>query len=235
MARKTKKKIEETEVEVKVDTSHFGKQFVIILIAMIALILVVLLVYWYLQSIQKISYEGIKFEKQKYGNIIVYYYYYNLRDNAGNVMQYNLYLRNDPRGLAKIPVIGNISYPAKGDYMYVSANNTGFETCENTALAMWTIGAFLSNNYIDFNVATPDQNEAKIKNISYADCEHNLGKIVLLIQTGNVTKITKKGECYVMEVADCKILEAAEKWELQSIVDARKSSGSTDSVIYSLK
>jgi len=230
---KAKEEIHEVP-EAKVDSSHFKKQFIIIVFSMVVLILLVLFVYWYLQSIQTVNYEGIKFEKQKYGKMIFYYYYYTLENPAGNVIKYNLYFRNDPRSLRDIPVTGNITYPAEGDYMFVSVNNSGFEKCGDSVLAMGTLGGFLSNNYINFMLASPDMNESRTKNISYINCGGNVTKTTLLIMVGNETKITKKDKCYTMEVANCEILKAVEKWELQSLVDARKTEANKES-IYSLK
>jgi len=43
----------------------------------------------------------------------------------------------------------------------------------------------------------------------------------LLLRTGEETRINRNGLCYYIDVADCEILPAIEKFIVQSIIDAK--------------
>jgi hypothetical protein len=64
--------------------------------------------------------------------------------------------------------------------------------------------------------------EAGIKKDLWATCENKPGNKVIEILKGNKTQVTIDGKCYRIEVNDCQILEATEKLEVQSLVDAKK-------------
>ena len=213
-----KKKIEKENVEKKVrNTSKKEKetQFKWILGMMVGLIVVILLVYYIMNNINKIEYKGLAFTKEKFGEIIVYHYYYYFTDNENQLIKYNLYLRNDPRE-NEVPIEGKIEL---GKKVYISYD-ASINSCDKSALAADSLAKFLVNNQLSVKAGIPDRAEAESKNITYIDCNTNPDDATILIKAGNETNIIKEDNCYVISVSDCNILNAVEKFEVQTILDA---------------
>jgi hypothetical protein len=222
MAKKVEKKIKSSA---KVDQKRKEKKdnlLVWVIGVMIGLILVILLMYWYMGSMKYVSYEGLRFAREDQGVGIFYHYYYNFVNKAGGVTTYNLYIRNDPRELSSVPVNGEIVYP-KGKNVYVAVNLTGIKECKFTSLSIGALSGFLSGNELNVRAASLDEQEAKQENMTFVNCTNKPDNVVMLIQQGSKTEINKQGNCYTINVANCEILQAIEKWEVQSIVDAKKA------------
>jgi len=45
--------------------------------------------------------------------------------------------------------------------------------------------------------------------------------MTVMVAAGDETKIEKSGNCYDIRVANCEILQALEKFEVQALVDAK--------------
>ncbi len=220
------KSTDEIEEKLKAETNVSQKQkdstLIWIFAVMVLIIIGVLVGYFVGKGGQSFTYEGLKFTKEKFGEIPVFHYYYFYESEKGNLVQYNLYLRKDPRQ-NQIPVEGNIYYP-KDKFVYISVNGTGLTQCEDSSLAVHTLAAFLTNNEIVVKGATPNFNETNGTNIRFANCQTHPNNVVILIQAGNTTRIYKEANtngCHVIEVSDCQILDAIEKFEVQSVLDAK--------------
>lgn len=207
-----------------------------IIAVMVFLIAVVFIVNWAVHKPNYIVYDGLKFTIEKQGNIPIYHYWYLYVNHQNTQIKYNLYLRNDPRKL-DVPVEGDIAYPA-GKTVYVGINNTGFETCEDNSLSMGILGSFLRDNGIEFKPGVMDQKQAQTLNMSLITCNKNVTNMFILVNSGNETKITRDGNCYTINIANCDLVKAVEKWEVQSIIDARnfaRNQTGNNSGVYSLK
>ncbi len=170
-------------------------------------------------SLKKFEYHGLAFTKEKFGELDVYHYYYNF--NEGNqTYVYNLYLRNDPR-TNNVPMDEGKTYYPKEDTIYISVNGTDLSQCPQSSLGVSSIASFLANNFLKVKGAVPDKDLADKNNLTYASCKSNPNNVVILIQAGNETKITQNGNCQMITVNNCEILPAAEKYEVQSIIDAK--------------
>ena len=189
--------------------------------AVVGLVVLYLVLSVLFNSLGKVEYEGLVFVKEKLGEIPIYHYTYFF-ENKNNVMiQYNLYIRHDPREL-DVPVMGEIHLPLKKT-LYISVNATEeLSSCEDSNLAVGSLAAFLANNDYMVKGATTDKNLAKEINISYITCDNRPSATVVLIQEGNETSIRREDNCYVMSVANCEILKTVEKFEIQTIIDAKK-------------
>ena len=213
MAKKSKNKIEKKEEK------SSNKELYWVFGLMAVLILVFVVSYDIFSSYRQFEYEGLTFTREKFGKIPVYRYSYFF-ENDGRDYKYNLYLRNDPRQIT-VPLTGKIVYK-EGKFTYLSINNTGLAECPNSPIAVAGLSNFLSGNFLTIKVGTPDEDEAEEKSIRHATCETIPDRVVILIQKGNETKIEKEGEsCHIINVANCEILEALEKFEVQSIIDAK--------------
>jgi hypothetical protein len=217
MARAKKKnaKKEETETE---EGKH--KEWHYIVGALIVLAVLYLILALLFNNLGKIDYNGLTFVKEKLGELEVYHYTYYFHNTQGVLIKYNLYLRTDPRKL-NVPVEAEVYLPKKNE-VYISLNATeSLYKCENSNLAVSSLAAFLTNNDYKVKGATPDENLAKETNISYITCKNRPSASVILVQEGNMTSIIKKDNCYIIDVANCEILEAIEKFETQMIIDAK--------------
>ncbi len=196
-----------------------SKQFFGIVITLAALLLLFIGSYLFFQSKKSFVYEGLSFNKEKFGQIPVFHYSYFFKDLEGNQYEYNLYLRNDPRKNA-VPMTGEVLYTI-GVPVYISINSTGLNKCPQSSIAIADLTSFLSDNLLVVKSGVPDDFIAKELNRTYATCDTHPDNVVILIKEGTNTIITKKNNCYVIEVANCEILPAIEKFKTQSVINAK--------------
>ena len=221
------KKKSKGKTKKKKKTSGSDKELYWILGAMVGLIVVFLISFSIFQSMKTFEYQGLDFTKEKFGEIPLYRYYYftNSLSTTGAVIGepklVNLYLRNDPRKI-NIPIEGEIEFPRKGKFVYITINGTGLDQCKYSSIALASLSSFLTQNDFTVKGAVPNEAEAEENNIKYATCETRPDNAVILIQTGQETKIVKEAEnCYVISSTNCEILPAVERFMIQVIIDAK--------------
>jgi len=222
-AFKAKKRLENMikKSEKKVSKKIQAKQAYWIVFGMIALIVLVLLIFYLRQSSYKFEYKTLSFTIEKSGETTFYHYYHNFeKDNQ--IYQANTYLRIDPRK-NDVPAEINTSFPAAMN-VYISVNQTGLSECTDAAIAVATLTQFFATNLLKVRGATPDLNESLEKNLRFANCTSNPYNPVILIEKGNETKITQQRNCYIIDVAQCEIQKAIEKFEIKALLDAKDSS-----------
>lgn len=215
---KTKK-----EKETKID-SHI-KRYLPFMIMLLVLALVFVVLYFIFQGLGKVEYNGLTFTREKFGEVLVYSYVYLIKTSEGKIVQNTLYIRHDPRK-NDIPIDGQIIYP-EGLKVMISINSTGLTECEDSMIAVATLTNFLTANRLGVKGGTPDKAEAKAQNMSYVSCDNYEGNAVISIRAvdGNETKITREEPyCYRVDVANCEIQQAIEKFVVQSILDAKEAS-----------
>ena len=192
---------------------------------MVFLLVVLFLTFYLSKSSNTFTYHTLKFEKQLYGTLPIYVYSYNFKDITGSAVQeynYHLLLRLDPRK-NEVPVDGEIVLNALGRAIYVSVNTTGFDLCPTTSRDLATLSGFLTGNLFNVNGGVSDAQAAAEANVSYITCEEYPENTVLLIKTGNQSQISKISDaCYQLTVANCEVLNVVEKFEVQSLIDAKK-------------
>ena len=201
-----------------------NKQIYWILGVMILVLVIILLIPAASRWFNSFNYEGLSFTKERFGTIPVYHYYYNLKDVSGKVVQYNLFLRIDPR-TNNATVKGDILYHPKASTVYVTFNQTDILTCPNVLREASTLTSFLADNQYKVKTGISDESEAIANNVTFITCEKYPSDMVISISKSNQTSIEKKlANCYNIKVADCAgLLEAVEKFEVQSIIDAKNA------------
>ena len=161
------------------------------------------------------------FSKERVGDIEVYHHNYYLKV-AEKLINYNLYLRIDPR-YNNITLTGEKSkLLAPGAVAYVSINSDGLQECRYSPLAVGSISSFLSDNQMTVIGGNLDFWNAGLKRDEWITCQNKPGNRVVEIEKGNETSVSIQGNCYRIEVADCQILDAVEKLEVQSIIDSKR-------------
>jgi hypothetical protein len=188
---------------------------------MILLVLVFFGANAYFKGLGKIEHEGLTFSKEKLGEIPIYHYYYYFKGDNQAVFKYNLYLRNDP-STNIVPITGDaIFLDNKRIFLSIDAEN--LQECQQSILAVADITSFLTDN--QFNVASGNPNffDAGKNNVDWVTCENHKKSTVIVLEKGETTGINIDDNCHTITVSDCQVLEAVEKYKVQSIIDAKAS------------
>ena len=212
---------ERTIEETKEKDKTFTRQLYWTFGAMAILVAIFLVSYYSFASISKIEYNGLTFTREKFGEIPVFHHYYYISPE----IKYNLYIRGDPRD-NNVPFTGNaVSEPIEffqSDPIYISLSPEGLVGCEYSAVGISSLASFLADNQLKVKSAATDREQAKLNKVEYATCEDNPGGVVIIMKGGNETRIIhEKINCYIIEIANCEVLPAVEKFEVQSILDAK--------------
>jgi hypothetical protein len=219
MPRKIKNSRKETFIE-KIGYKK-NKELYWILAFMVFLIILLFATSALFKSRNSFNYKGLLFTKEMFGEIPVNHHYYYFTDPITKTeYQYNLYLRIDPRE-------NNVSMEGKtnfiyGKTVYFAINSTGISNCSTSQRDLATLAAFFTNNLFPIQVGLANREEANASNNTRIDCDIYPRNSVIRIQSGNETKIYKEENCYIIQVANCQILESVEKFEVQSILDAKE-------------
>lgn len=153
--------------------------------------------------ISNFEYKGVKFDVVKEGNLILYHTTFPVT-YQGELMDFNIYLRNDPRKLEK-------KVPAKGTLLKIDdtvLNITEEFDCNGDEIIA------IANLVNIYNAIGK-----KIIKDENASCDP-LGRYMFIkIQPGNVTNIENFGpNCYRLNVNNCEILEVTERYILGMLV-----------------
>ncbi len=181
------------------------KQLRSILITLGIIVLFIALVILFFGSLNKFTYEGVKFDIQKQGDLVLYHttlpFIYN-----GTQATYNFYLRNDPRKV-EVPFYGNLSLRANavlnmsGDF-FCSGDST--IAVANLANQLGVVGIRV----------VKDEN---------ATCDPFGRYTYINILEGNESKIAQTGpSCYNLYVNNCEILPVTEKLMVKEFSDANE-------------
>jgi len=223
--KKISLKEKETEKEVEAESptlaKKYNKEIYLVLGAMALLVLIFFAFYYVFGSLNKIDYRGLTFTKEKFGEIPVFHHYYYITPDV----LYNLYLRNDPRN-NKVPITGavvdrGIEFMQKST-IYLTIAPDGIVGCPYGSVGVATLASFLVDNQFTVKGASSDKEQAELNNLTYATCKTDPMNKVIMIQGGNETIIEHRTpNCYVITVANCEILPAVEKFEVQAVLDAQ--------------
>lgn len=192
-----------------------------VLIFLGVIIVVFLLASAYFKSLNTFEYEDLTFSKQRIGEIQVFHHSYYIKLQNGALALYNFYIRTDPRE-NHVPIIGKSNLMSPGSVVYLSVNSEGLQECRYGPLAVGSLSSFITDNQMRVIAGNLNFWDAGLNRDLWATCENKPGNKVIEILKANETKVTIDGNCYRVEVANCEILEATEKLEVQSLLDARK-------------
>jgi hypothetical protein len=221
--------MEEEEAAKKTENKPIkeDKELYWILGAAIVVVALFLIFLSFRSSLGSFDYQGLQFEKTKFGDIPIYKYTYfsdKVIRTTGSVVRTNqtsrvtVLLRNDPRSL-DIPVEGKIEYLQREQFVYVTVNSDLL--CEYSQIAMADLSSFLSQNGFQLRAGVSNEAEAQAQNLGYITCEAHPDRMVISFEAGDEDKVTREGNCYTITVADCDILPPTEKFIIQSIIDAK--------------
>ena len=169
-----------------------------------AVFMILILLFFFIANFSRtFTYKNIKFNIIKKGNIFFYNSHFKTILN-NKLVDYNIYLRNDPRILDKIPFNGK---PYFSKIMVLNfSNSINCGGYGNIAIA--NLGQIF--NAMGTKVIT-DPN---------ATCDSKNRYLFVKIQNTNKTSVDQLTKtCYSINVKNCEILKATEKFILEYYVD----------------
>ena len=171
-------------------------------------------------SLNRVEYEGLIFTKEKFGDILVFHYSYSFRAPTGNVINYNMYLRNDP-SMNEIPIEGEIDL--NGRTIYITLDTSYLTECSESSAAIGSLSGFFRDNQFVVKSGNMDFVEAFIHNQAHVTCENTPNKNVVQIFRGNETEIFSEGQCASIVIGpDCQVLKSVEKYQVHAFLDSQR-------------
>ena len=194
---------EETKVETKGQVKSENKILKSVLVWLGILSVAFFLIFFSIRSSNSFDYKGIQGNVIKEGEVIFYHTSFPMIYD-GKEVNYNVYLRTNPRKLEKIPFKGELNLL---EMMVI--NNTGSFVCEGKGgIAM-----------INFQQILGDFGMSFMKDAN-ASCDSQGRYMFIQIQEGDVTGIEQTGSaCYNLNVNNCEILEVTEKFLIETLVE----------------
>ena len=170
------------------------------------------------------------FTKDEQQGTGLYHASYIFTSENGRKFRYNMYLINDPRK-NKVPVEGDLIFEGEKK-IYVSLNTTNMLNCSGILRDVSLIPSFFLNNLFEVEHGFADAEDAQTNNLTYLTCESKPDSKVVSIEPGKTTKIVREGNCYRVKVANCKLLDAAEKFQVRAVTDTVRNRGTLEGGLY---
>jgi hypothetical protein len=195
--------IEKEDIPKKTDVKKENKILRNIFISIGIFVLILLIIFIIGRTATHFKYNGVKFNIERYGDLIVYHTSFPVVYNGTNAT-YNIYLRNDPRKLKE-------KVPAKGPLLSIEdtainmtedfkCGGAGIIAIENLRLLYAVLGKIVVNS-------------------TNTTCDDQGRYMVLNIMSGNSTRIEGIGpNCYNIYINNCEILEGTERFILGMLV-----------------
>ncbi|GEM_PF-1546070 len=184
------------------------------------------------KKIGQVEYEGLTFTKERIGKLEFYKYSYNFPNKDKQIVQYDLFLRKNPKE-NNIALEGNNTIKFKSflysPIAYITIKTAHLKQCEDSLLAIGTLSQFLSTNNIEVRSGNMDYVESLIHGHNYVTCENkkasNVNVFQIMKSNETQTKIILEDKCYTILVGDdCRIQDAVEKLQIKMILDAKANS-----------
>lgn len=191
--------IEEKEVITKNQVKSENKILKKVFIWLIGLSLIFIFAFLIFNSAKNFEYGGINFNVIKEGDVRFYHTSFPVT-YEGKRLNYNVYLRNDPRKLENIPFNGELNL-----LKIMVINNTESFVCEGDGgIAMLNFQQILRPFGVEL-MKDPD-----------ATCDPEGRYMFVKIQPGNITSIEQTGQsCYDLNVNNCEILKVTERFIIE--------------------
>ncbi len=194
---------EETKIANKGQIKSENKILKNVLIWLGIFLFIFLLIFLSIRSANSFEYKGIQGDVIKEGDVIFYHVSFPMI-YEGKDVNYNVYLRTNPRKLENIPFEGELNL-----LKMMVINSSDSFVCEGKGgIAMINFKQILGNFGMSF---MKDSN---------ASCDSQGRYMFIQIQEGDVTGIEQTGPaCYNLNVNNCEILEVTEKFLIESLVE----------------
>ncbi|MDP2925601.1 MAG: hypothetical protein Q8N99_04475 [Nanoarchaeota archaeon] len=171
------------------------------------------------------TFINLDFQKTKLGNTMFYSTKIpitNVKPTTGSVIKqrditalYGINFRNDPRYLdVKTNVTSEELKFVKIGTTYFSFN-PDMQNCPDNGVAMINLASFLKD-FARINIKSAvSKEEASTTTYPYVTCKNRPQNTVIMITSGNETKIEKDSEnCYILTYNNCEVTQVTEKFEI---------------------
>lgn len=197
------------------------RDLVRVILFCVALVALYFITSYYFNSLNQFEYEGLQFTRERFDQNTVYHYYYYFTNKAGQLIQYNLYLHNDPR-TNNVSISGDPLLLGKS-YLYLTYDDSFPESCRYTGSSIVDFNLFLKQNQFTVFSGVMNESNAEATDREYITCENQASSAeVFAFMGGNITEITVDDNCHRIYIGpDCAIRDAIEKIKVQIILEAR--------------
>lgn len=176
----------------------------------------------YFKSLNQFEYEGLSFTRERFDKSTVYHYYYYYENRQGQLIQYNLFLHNDPR-TNNVTIQGDPLLLGKSS-VSLTYDDSFPASCRYTGSSIVDLNLFLKQNQLTVFSGVTNKTNAEETNRDHVTCENRPSSAeVFEFRGGNTTEILIKGNCHRVYIGpDCAIRDAVEKLKVEIISEARK-------------
>ena len=192
----------------KKDLKKQNKTLRNILIGLIIVVLLILGLIYIFNSANNFTYRGVSGKVVKEGDIIFYQTSFPVM-HQGREAIYNVYIRNDPRKLDKIPFEGGMDFAERFDdgYYRLVLNISDDFDCNGDEII--SIANMMNLKAVGIKVGVDPG----------ATCD-SLGRYMFAnIKKGEESKITQiEDSCYELSVKECDILKVTERFMVETFV-----------------
>jgi len=207
--KKAVKKSEDKPISKKEEekvNKNYNKILINVFVIIGVIALVIIGIFLIGKSATKFTYQGVKFQMVKEGDLIFYSTALPVM-YEGALRDYNFYIRNDARKL-NVPFNGTLDLKSNA----VLNMEQDFK-CDGKGL-IGVANLLKLYKFIGINVIS-DKN---------ATCDTEARYTFIQILEGSETKIEQTGQsCYNLYVSDCEILEVTEKLMIETLVNVNKA------------
>ncbi len=167
-------------------------------------------IFFVLNSFRNYEYKGVKFEQINEKNLVFYRTTLPFYSNEGKkIADYNFYLRTNPNELKNVPFNGNLTLKRNIVFNPNDELNCGGDGIIAVANIVQNLYAFL--------------NATRVIRDENATCDDSGRYTLVKIKTANSTNVSQIGKsCYEINVANCEILKATERYMLEAFVELNK-------------
>ena len=192
-----------------------NKQVIIAISLMIAIIIMIIAVPIIKKNyFDKFVYISLDFQKTQLGDLYFYSTRIPLVNQSGSLDgMYAMNFRSNPKETEYIP-IDNKTITFRKYYPVYVTFNPEMQRCDDNLIAIINLRNFLHDfANLDLKSGVTNKEYAKEANISHITCENTYKNTVILIDSGNETKIEKiKKDCYKLTYNNCEIIPVTERF-----------------------
>lgn len=194
------------EIKLKEKKRQEKQVYIIVFWMLFAILFTIFFVYFF-RNAGTFIYDGMKFQRVNMNGLILYKTVLQFTRQDGT-FKFELYLRNNPRDLEKIPSNATIVLRRGG---FVSFEPR-ISNCYGSNIAANELGTFLSALGMLVKGATTDKNLSEEQSLPFKTCDDAVNLTVITLESSNKSSIEQKGNCYVLKIADCNAIGVAEKF-----------------------
>jgi len=219
MAKKKKEKKTEEKEEKPVKKSikeEENKQLGWFFFIVVVIFAAVLVPYFLVEGSKSFEYSGIDWRIENYEQLVIYHG--RFLSLAVPDLNYNIYLREDPRK-NKIPIEGNLDSFKNGGVISLTPE---VDACRGElSRVMMDLGAFLRQG-IGIGYVEAGSTDRKVANESerrYSVCNAVNDRTLVIVDIGEpkIVQDEKNSYCYTIYAEDCQDISAVEKFMVKSV------------------